>query len=103
MRNEVRVLLEDGQEFVHDFDSAEAMSNEDGRRWLDQEFLRMDCEPLRASGKVLIVDKVVVVAKAAGAQLLGDAQWLAQFARASVGAVGRPTVVVNTKAMTASF
>lgn len=103
MRNEVRVLLEDGQEFVHDFDSAEAMSNEDGRRWLDQEFLRLDCEPLRASGKVLIVDKVVVVAKAAGAQLLGDAQWLAQFARASVGAVGRPTVVVNTKAMTASF
>ena len=103
MRNEVRVLLEDGQEFVHDFDSAEAMSNEDGRRWLDQEFLRMDCEPLRASGKVLIVDKVVVVAKAAGAQLLGEAQWLAQFARASVGAVGRPTVVVNTKAMTASF
>lgn len=103
MRNEVRVLLEDGQEFVHDFDSAEAMSNEDGRRWLDQEFLRMDCEPLRASGKVLIVDKVVVVAKAAGPQLLGDAQWLAQFARASVGAVGRPTVVVNTKAMTASF
>lgn len=103
MRNEVRVLLEDGQEFFHDFDSADAMSNEDGRRWLDQEFLRMDCEPLRASGKVLIVDKVVVVAKAAGAQLLGDAQWLAQFARASVGAVGRPTVVVNTKAMTASF
>ena len=103
MRNEVRVLLEDGQEFVHDFDSAEAMSNEDGRRWLDQEFLRMDCEPLRASGKVLIVDKVVVVAKAAGAQLLGDAQWLAQFARASVGAVGRPTVVVNTQAMTVTF
>lgn len=103
MRNEVRVLLEDGQEFVHGFDSTEAMSNEGGRRWLDQEFLRMDCEPLRASGKVLIVDKVVVVAKAAGAQLLGDAQWLAQFARASVGAVGRPTVLVNTKAMTASF
>ena len=49
MRNEVRVLLEDGQEFVQDFDSSEAMSNEDGRRWLDQEFIRMECEPLRAS------------------------------------------------------
>ena len=103
MRNEVRVLLDDGQEFVADFDSAEAMSNEDGRRWLDQEFIRMDCEPLRASGKVLIVDKVVVVAKAAGAALLGDATWLAQFAKASVGAVGRPTVVVNTQAMTVVF
>ena len=103
MRNEVRVLLEGGAEFFHDFDSAEAMSNEEGRRWLDQEFIRMDCEPLRASGKVLIADKIVVVAQAAGDALLGDPDWLAQFAKASVGAVGRPTVLVNTKAMTVSF
>jgi hypothetical protein len=74
MRNEIRVRLDDDQEFVHDFDSSEAMSNEDGRRWLDQEFIRMECEALRASGKVLIVDKVVSVAKGAGAQLLGDAE-----------------------------
>ena len=103
MRNEVRVLLDGGQEFVLDFDAAEAMSNEDGRRWLDQEFIRMDCEPLRASGKVLIVDKVVVVAKTAGAAQLANADWLAQFAKASVGAVGRPTVIVDTKAMTVQF
>lgn len=103
MRNEVRVRLDDGQEFVHDFDSGEALSNEDGRRWLDQEFVRMDCEPLRASGKVLIVDKVVSVAKGAGPALLGNAEWLAQFAKASIGAVGRPTIVVNTKAMTVMF
>ena len=103
MRNEVRVLLDGGQEFVHDFDAAEAMSNEDGRRWLDQEFIRMDCEPLRASGKVLIVDKVVVVAKTAGAEQLANADWLAQFAKASVGAVGRPTVIVDTKAMAVQF
>ncbi len=103
MRNEVRVLLDGGHEFVHDFEAVEAMSNEDGRRWLDQEFIRMDCEPLRASGKVLIVDKVVVVAKTAGAAQLGNADWLAQFAKASVGAVGRPTVIVDTKAMTVQF
>ncbi|MEG0922827.1 MAG: hypothetical protein RSD57_07600 [Comamonas sp.] len=103
MRNEIRVRLDDDQEFVHDFDSSEAMSNEDGRRWLDQEFIRMECEALRASGKVLIVDKVVSVAKGAGAQLLGDAEWLDQYAKASIGAVGRPTVVVNTKAMTVTF
>ncbi len=103
MRNELRVVLDDGQEFVHDFDSAEALSNEDGRRWLDQEFVRMECEPLRASGKVLIVDKVVSVAKAAGAAQLGNAVWLAQYAAASIGAVGRPNLVVDTKAMTVAF
>lgn len=103
MRNEVRVRLDKDQEFVHDFDSSEAMSNEDGRRWLDQEFIRMECEALRASGKVLIVDKVVSVAKGAGAELLADAQWLDQYAKASIGAVGRPTIVVNTEAMTVTF
>ena len=33
------------------------MDNEDARRWLDDEFTRLDCEPLRASGKVLLADK----------------------------------------------
>lgn len=103
MRNEVRVRLSEDQEFVHDFDSSEAMTNEAGRLWLDREFIRMDCEALRASGKVLIVDKVVSVAQAAGAELLGNAEWLDQFAKASVGALGRPTVVVNTQAMTVTF
>jgi len=100
MRNAVRVVLDDGQEFLHDFDGAEAMSHEDGRRWLDQEFVRMDCEPLRASGKVLLVDKVVAVAKAAGAARLSDADWFMQYAAASLGALARPSMVVDTRRMT---
>ena len=36
------------------------------RRWLDDEFTRLDCEPLRASGKVLLADKVLTVAPGRG-------------------------------------
>ena len=103
MHSEVLVTLSPDQEFRLDAQGGQPLSHEDARRWLDDEFLRLECEPLRASGKVLIVDKVVVVAKAAGAELLSDEAWLAQFAKASVGAVGRPTVVVNTQAMTVTF
>ena len=103
MHSVVTVTLDPSQEFRFELDGVEPMSNEDARRWLDNEFTRMECEPLRASGKVLMADKVVVVAKAAGAELLSDEAWLAQFAKASVGAVGRPTVVVNTQAMTVTF
>ena len=38
------------------------------RRWLDDEFVANDCEPLRASGKVLIADKVLVLATTVGEQ-----------------------------------
>ena len=103
MLSEVSVLLAGNQEFRFDLAGAEPMGHEAGRRWLDDQFTALDCEPLRASGKVLIVDKVVSVAKGAGPELLGNAEWLAQFAKASIGAVGRPTIVVNTKAMTVMF
>ena len=43
-----------------------------GRRWLDDQFTALDCEPLRASGKVLLADKVLTVAQAAGAHLLAQ-------------------------------
>ena len=103
MRNEVRVLLDDGQEFVHDFEGSEALSNEEGRRWLDQEFIRMDCEPLRASGKVLLADKVLVVAASAGNASLADAEWSKQFARAAKAALERDAVRIDIPAMAVTF
>ena len=89
MHSEVSVKLAANQEYRFDLEGAEPMAHEAGRRWLDDQFIALDCEPLRASGKVLLADKVLTVAVAAGAPLLSDATWLAQFARASVGAVVR--------------
>ena len=70
MRSEIRVVAENGQEFRFDLEHATPMSNQQGRDWLDAEFIRMECEPLRPTGKLLLADKVVVVARAAGAGLL---------------------------------
>ncbi len=103
MHSEVLVTLSPGQEFHLDPQGGEPLTHEDARRWLDDEFMRLECEPLRASGKVLLADKVLTVAHAAGAALLGDAAWSSQFARATVAALARPIVRVDVPAMAVSF
>jgi len=66
MHSEVSVALSPQQEFRFDLEGQEPLSNEAARRWLDEQFTQLECEPLRASGKVLLADKVLVVAQAAG-------------------------------------
>ncbi len=74
------------------------------RRWLDEQFLAHDCEPLRPTGKVLTADKVMALATAAGAaQFARDADWAQAFARATLGALGRPIVKVDVAAGAISY
>ena len=103
MHSEVSVALSPQQEFRFDLEGQEPLSNEAARRWLDEQFTQLECEPLRASGKVLLADKVLTVASAAGARLLADPAWSAQFARAAVAALARPMVRVDVQAMAVTF
>ena len=68
-----------------------------------EQFLRLECEPLRASGKVLTADKVLTVASAAGAQLLSDPVWSLEFARAASAALAKAVVRVDVPAMAISY
>ena len=77
---------------------------DEARRWLDDQFLAHDCEPLRHTGKVLIADKVMALATAAGeARFASDASWAQAFARATLGALGRPIVKVDLQAGAISY
>jgi hypothetical protein len=72
------------------------LAPEEAMRWLDREFTANDCEPLRASGKVLTVDKVLVLAGTVGhRRFIDDPDWANAFARAALGALARPTVRVD--------
>jgi hypothetical protein len=73
------------------------------RAWLDQQFITLDCEPLRASGKVLTADKVLVVTQAAGPALLGDAKWSADYVAAVSAALGKPMIRVDVPAMAITY
>lgn len=103
MHSEISVRLAGNQEFRFDLKGVEPMDHEAGRRWLDEQFTALDCEPLRASGKVLLADKVLTVAHAAGEKLLADPAWLQDFARASTAALAKPVVRVDLPAMAVTF
>ncbi|MDO4591926.1 MAG: hypothetical protein Q4B46_03835 [Comamonadaceae bacterium] len=103
MNSEVIVQLSAGQQFSANMDRLLPMSNEEARRWLDEQFTALDCEPLRPSGKVLLADKVLVVAREAGAHRLGDETWFQTYARAVHAVLGRPVVKVDIPAMAVSY
>ena len=81
-----------------------AWSAPDARRWLDEQFIANDCEPVRASGKVLTVDKLLAVAAAIGqAGFEGDEPLRVAFARAAEAALARPTIRIDVDARTVTY
>lgn len=103
MRSEVKVTFSGAEPVRIDFTQTESMSSEEARNWLDRQFVELECEPVRPTGKVLAVDKVVMVAEGAGLAKFQDAAWAKEFARAVGGALNRPYVHVDVSTMAVSF
>jgi hypothetical protein len=81
-----------------------AMAADDARRWLDQQFTARECAPVRASGKVLTVDKLLAVAAAIGRDgFERDEALRLAYARAALGATARTVVSVDVSAGTVSY
>jgi hypothetical protein len=105
MRQEVIVHFGPGGRFELGLSAGDSLPTPDeARRWLDQEFVANDCEPLRASGKVLIADKVLVLAGTVGERRFADdPAWAQAYARATLGALARPVVRVDVAGGTVSY
>ena len=95
MRKEVMVSFGPGEELGIALDGLEPMSFEASRAWLDRQFQEHGCEPVRGSGKVLVIDKILAVAAAMGANGFQDADWALQYARATSGALDRGQIHVD--------
>ena len=103
MQSEVRVVLDERTEWRFPLDSVQPMSQQEGRDWLDARFSEFGAAPLRPTGKLLLADKVLVVAREAGQGRLNDDQWGHEFARAASAALAKPVVAVDLRTMTVSF
>jgi len=103
MRSEVTVKLADGARLRFDLDEVQPMPHDVARGWLDEQFTRLDCEPLRPTGKVLVADKVLCVAQAAGAALFADSKWSGEFARAASAALAKPVVHLDVPGMAITY
>ncbi len=88
-----------------DMPSAEVtMDSFDARRWLDEQFVANECEPLRVSGKVLTADKLLAIADAIGPQRFQQDEALRHaFAHAAFAALARSTVRIDVDAHTVSY
>jgi len=90
-------------EFNLHVDAAAPMAPDQARAWLEEQFTAMECEPLRALGKVLTADKVLRVTEAAGPAKLGNEKWAADYARAVHGAIGKPMIRVDVPGMSVTY
>jgi hypothetical protein len=98
MRSEVTVRFAPDQEFETQLTADDAMPAEAARRWLDDAFVANDCEPLRASGKVLLADKLFAVAATVGAHRFAtDAAFRQAYARAAAAALAKPVVRIDVE------
>lgn len=66
------------------------------RKWLDTTWEEMGCEPVRPSGKVLLLDKILGVADAYGYTLLSEDTTIAQIFAGNIALLlGKPSVTVD--------
>lgn len=87
MRRQLVLRRDHGEEET--VPAGEPMSPEAARLWLDDAFVQFDCVPVRPTGKVLTVDKVIAIAQAAGRDDWDDPQWAGSFSAAALTALGR--------------
>lgn len=102
----VTVSFGKDKEYQYKFSQAELAesSPEEARRWFDKEFSELQCEPVRPMGKVLIIDKIINVAREGGEQRFIDGKsWATQFARYTSLALGRDTIRVDVEAFNIGY
>ncbi|CAM3610413.1 hypothetical protein BOSP111201_15695 [Bordetella sputigena] len=74
------------------------------REWFDHNWEAFGCEPLRPSGKVLLLDKILGVADALGYELLAvDATRAQEFAHYAALALGRSRITVDLPGLTVGY
>jgi hypothetical protein len=72
------------------------LTADDAQRWLAQQFEEFGCAPRSVVGKVIALDKVLEVARAAGEKRFADGgAWAERYARAVAAALNRETVRVD--------
>jgi len=94
----VIVAFGKGKEYEFKFAPAElgGQTAEEARRWFDKEFVNLECEPSNPVGKVLIIDKVLNVAKYGGeARFAENGGWAKSFVQNTALALGRDTIRVD--------
>ncbi|WP_059411286.1 hypothetical protein [Cupriavidus basilensis] len=106
MARTLTVAFGTGKEFGFTIGDAElaAVTEEAGWRWFDREYAELDCQASSPVGKVLVIDKILNVAKFSGEQRFADdAAWAQDYARHAARLLDRDKVRVDVGNAAISF
>lgn len=103
MQSYVSVLFRNQAPVRVELHALAPMEREVARQWMEEQFVALECEPLRATGKLLMTDRVVVVAQAAGPVKFADEAWARSFALAASAVLGKQTVNVDADSLTITY
>ena len=105
MEHIVLVKLGNGKEYefrLHERDLGGA-TPQSARRWFEQQFNDMGCVPTNPTGKTLLVDLIVGVARAIGDAPFAQGDGLArEFARNALVVLQRRAISVDVEALSVS-
>jgi hypothetical protein len=83
--------------------TSDATAQERAREWLDRTYEQFGCEPTRPTGKVLLLDKILCIADAAGEKhFQQNSEWGKSYAQAVSSALDRTGVQVDVEGRTVS-
>jgi hypothetical protein len=106
MRYQVIVSFGKDKEYAYEFSQGDLdeASADEARRWFDKEFSELKCEPTNRVGKVLIIDKILNVARKGGEQRFIDGKsWATTFARYTALTLGRDTIRVDVEDLSIGY
>lgn len=72
------------------------MSRDEAGQWLNAQWEELECETTNPMGKVLVLDKILGIAKYAGEKRFAEAnEWAKHYANAVAAVLQRPAVRVD--------
>lgn len=98
MQHHVIVSFGKDQEYEFRFTKGDLAGRgvDEARRWFDHEFNALECDVATPTGKVLIIDRILSVAKYAGeARFREQENWGEQFAKYTALILGRELIRVD--------
>ena len=79
-------------------------TGDQARKWFDREFQELECDVPTPMGKVLLVDRILSVARYGGERRFRDnAEWGEQFARNAAVMTGREVLRVDVEKNTIAY
>jgi hypothetical protein len=104
-KHQVTVRFGGDREFAYAFEAdPAALDSAAARAWFDREFVALEADVPSPIGKVLNADRVLAVARYAGAQRFrDDAAWAQSYAHHAAALLGRDFVRVDVANETLGF